>query len=358
MGEASESAAMEGARGGAHASPPEEIMLQMALGKWVCKALAVAAEIGVADVLRDGPLSAAEIARRTGSDGDALYRLLRALASLGVFEEAEDRGFANNALSSTLRSDVPGSVRAMVRWIGEEAAWIAWSGLAHSVRTGRPAFDHVFGEPLFDYFGKHPETGRIFDEAMTSLSAGTGAAVARAYDFSSHGRVVDVGGGHGALLLAILERFPDTRGVLFDRPEVIEGARPALSSSAAMRRIELRAGDFFEGVPGGGDAYVLQHIVHDWDDDRCVRILAHCREAMAEGGSVLVLEQPVREGPESGLAKLLDLEMLAMTPGGRERTEAEYASLFERAGLRLARVVPTDSMVSILEGVAAGPTVH
>ena len=357
MPHASERAAIEGGGAGAHDGAPERILLQMALGKWGCKALAVAADLGVADVLRDGPLSAAEIARRTASDGDALYRLLRALASLGVFEESEDRRFANNALSTTLRSDVPGSVRAMVRWIGEDAAWIAWNGLAHSVRTGQPGFERVHGEQLFEYFRGHPGTARIFDEAMSGLSAASGAAVASAYDFSTFGKIVDVGGGRGALLLAILERFPGVEGILFDRREVIDGAQAVLPPGAT-RRIELRAGDFFEGVPGGGDAYLLQHIVHDWDDERCVRILAHCRDAMAAGGKVLLLEQVLEDRPAAGFSKLLDLEMLVMTPGGRERTEAEYASLFERAGLRLARVVPTESMVAILEGVAAGPTVH
>jgi hypothetical protein len=357
MPEAREGAMTEQSGTSARPALTEQVVLQMAVGKWVCKALSLAADLGIADVLKDGPLRAAELALRTRSNEDALYRLLRALAAVGVFEEAEERRFANNALSSTLRSDVPNSVRAMIRWIGEEAAWLAWNGLAYSVRTGQPAFEHVLREQVFDYFKLHPQTGQIFNEAMTSFSAATGAAVARAYDFSRCKKVVDVGGGHGALLLAVTERFSEVEGVVFDRPEVIAGAHASTASSPG-RRIELRAGDFFEGVPEGGDAYVMQHVVHDWDDERCVRILANCRSAMAPGGRVLVVEQVLRDGAEAAFSKLLDLEMLVMTSGGRERTEPEFASLFERAGLRLARVVPTESMVSVVEGVAASLTLQ
>ena len=347
----------EGARDGA-APAPEQTLLQMAVGKWACQALKVAAALGVADLLAGGAKSVHELARRTGAHEDALYRLLRALASLGVFKETPQRRFENNALSQPLRSDVAGSVGAMIRWIGEESAWRAWNEFEYSVRTGKPAFERVFGEQVFEYFAHHPGPAAIFNAAMNSFSAGTGAAVARAYDFSPFRRVVDVGGGHGALLAAIAERFPDLRGVLFDRPEVIASARQALASSGHAKRIELCAGDFLDEVPEGGDAYIMKHIIHDWDDERCIRILTLCRKAMAAGGTVLVVEQVIQDGPESAFAKLLDLEMLAMTPGGRERSAAEFSRLFERAGLRLTRIVPTGSFVTVIEAVPAAEPLH
>lgn len=329
--------------------PAEQILLQMAVGKWVSQGLKVAAELGVADLLAEGPSSAEQLAAGTGSNPDGLYRLLRALAGVGIFTERSDRRFENNALSNALRSDVPRSARAMVRWIGEEAAWHAWADFGHSVRTGEPAFDHFHGAQVFDYFARHPGSAEIFNDAMTSFSASTGPAVARAYDFSGVRKLVDVGGGHGALLLAIAERHPALHGVLFDRPEVVAGAGRLLSGNPHGPRIEVRSGDFLEGVPEGADAYIMKHILHDWDDERCVRILGHCAGAVARGGRILVVDQVVTDGPDSTFSKLMDLEMLAMTPGGRERTEGEFRALFERVGLVLTRIVPTESPVSVVE---------
>jgi hypothetical protein len=335
-----------------------QVLVQMAVGKWVCQALKVAAELAVADVLGDSSAAVEVLALRTGANADALYRLLRALAALGVFEELPGRRFRNNALSTALRSDVPGSARPMVRWLGEEAAWHAWGAFEHSVRTGAAAFDHVLGASVFDYFGQHPATAAIFDEAMTSFALEAGAAVARAYDFSGVETLVDVGGGQGALLAAVADRFPGLRCVLLDRPEVIAGARKVLAATPHAGRIELRPGDFLLEVPAGADAYLLMHILHDWDDERCVRILANCREAMADGGTILAVEQVVEDGPRAAVAKLLDLEMLAMTPGGRERTGPEFAALFERAGLRLASIRPTEAGVCVIEAVARRDALH
>jgi SAM-dependent methyltransferase len=339
---------------GANASAsPGRLLLHMAVGKWVCRALHVAADLGVADVLRDGPRRVEEIAARTSVDPGALYRVLRALAGVGVFEEGEERSFGNNALSSALRTDAPGTVRALVRWIGDEAAWRAWSELGQSVRTGAPAFDRVTGEPLFEYLASHRASGEVFDEAMASYSSVTSDAVARAYDFSRCTEIVDVGGGLGTQLVAIAERCPEARCVLFERPEVIVGARRALASAACAPRIELRAGDILEEAPAGADAYLLKHVLHDWDDERSVRILANCRRAMAPGGAILVVEQLVGEGPEASMTNLLDLEMLVMTQGGRQRTAGEISGLLRRADLRVARALATDSFVQVVEAVAA-----
>jgi hypothetical protein len=330
----------------------------MAVGKWVCQALKVAAELAIADLLGDGSLPVAELARRARADEDALHRLLRALATLGVFEALPGRHFRNSALSAALRSDVPGSARPMIRWLGEDAAWRAWGAFEHSVRTGEAAFDRVLGAPVFEYFARHPATAEIFDEAMTSFAREAGAAVARACDFSRFDTLVDVGGGQGALLAAIAERFPRLRCVLLDRVEVLARARSVLADTPHAVRIELRAGDFLQAVPAGADAYLMMHVVHDWDDERCVRILANCRDAMASGGRILVVEQVIGDGAGAALAPLLDLEMLAMTPGGRERTEPEFAALFERAGLRLASVTATGAGVSVIEAVDARGTTH
>jgi hypothetical protein len=337
------------------AAPPEQILMQMVTGKWVSKALAVVADLGIPDQLRDGPRPIGELAKNSGADADALYRLLRAAAAVGVLVEHADRRFANNALSSLMRSDVPGSLRAMVRWICEDSAWRAWGGLGFSVQTGQPAFDRMIGAELFEHFKRHPEAARIFNEAMVNFTSVTGPAVAKAYDFSRFRKIVDVGGGHGALLAAIVESHPGVRGVVFDRPEVIAGAVPFLASRGLEGRIETAAGNFLESVPAGADAYIMKHIIHDWDDERSATILSNCRRALAGGespGTVLIVDQVVTDRPEGVFSKLADLEMLVMTPGGRERTDREFALLLESAGLTMTRIVPTESLVCIVEAVS------
>jgi cyclopropane fatty-acyl-phospholipid synthase-like methyltransferase len=326
--------------------------MQLVTGKWVSKALAVVADLGIPDQLKEGARSASDLAARTGVEADALYRLLRATAAVGVLKELPDRRFENNALSSLMRSDVPNSLRAMVRWIGEESAWRAWAGLEYSVRTGQPAFDHVIGSEVFEHFKTHPEAGRIFNDAMTNFTVVTAAAVADAYDFSTFEKIVDVGGGHGALLAAIALKYPTVQGVVFDLAEVVAGATPALSAQGLGGRIVAAGGNFLEGVPEGADAYVMKFIIHDWDDDRARKILSNCRRAMKTGGKVLIIEQVVTDRPEATLSKLSDLEMLVMTPGGRERTEQEFARLIGSAGLRMTRVVSTQSPFCIVEAVS------
>lgn len=332
--------------------PPEQILMQMATGKWVSKALAVVADLGIADLLGGGARHVDDLAAAAGSGADGLYRLIRAMTAFGVFTELPGRRFENNAMSTLLRSDVPNSLRAMVRWLGEEGAWRAWSGLEYSVKTGKPAFDHILGTQVFDYFQAHPETGRIFNDAMSSFTAVTGPAVAKAYDFSGINTLVDVGGGHGALLARICQQHPGVRGVVFHRPEVVAGAGPLLAAEGVADRIRTEGGDFFERVTVGADAYIMKHIIHDWDDAHCVRILTNCRQAVAPGGKVLIVDQVVTDGPESVYAKLSDLEMLVMTTGGRERTAEEFGRVLAAAGLTLTRIVPTESPVAVIESVA------
>jgi SAM-dependent methyltransferase len=332
--------------------PPSLALLDLITGKWVAQALAVAARLGVADMLADGPKPCDELARANQVDAGALHRLLRALASVGVFAEVGEGQFALTPMAELLRTDVFGSLRAMAMMMGEAWSWAAWGEMYRSVKTGETAFEHVFGMGLFDYLARHPAEARTFDEAMTGWSTQTARAIVASYDFAGISTLADVGGGHGALLGTILRAHPEMRGILFDAPAVVEGTTGRLEAVGLLDRCRVVGGDFFATVPEGADAYVLCHIIHDWDDARAVAILANCRRALAPGGKVLLMEIVIPPGNTPSLGKLLDLEMLVVA-GGRERTEAEYGSLLAEAGLRLARIVPTPSPLSLIEAVAA-----
>ena len=327
-------------------APPAAQILQLATGYWLSRALYIAAHLGIADLLKDGPKSASELAAATATNADALYRILRALASVGVFAEAGERQFALTPLSETLRRDAPDSIRAMVLFTGDRLHWSIYGEMLYSVQTGKPAFDHVYGKRPFEYLSEHPEDARVFDEAMTSLSVAANAAIAEAYDFSAFGTILDAGGGNGALLAAILKKYPQPRGILYDLPHVIEHARKKALLPA--ERSETIAGSFFEHVPSGAGAYLLKHIIHDWDDASAVQIFRICRRAMSDSSKLLVLEMIVPSGSEPAFVKFLDLEMLVL-PGGRERTEDEYRQLLASSGFRLTRVIPTHSPVSVIE---------
>jgi hypothetical protein len=332
--------------------PPEHRLNQMLLGQFVARSLALAADLAIADLLRSGPLPLGELATRTQSNPDALYRVLRALAAVDVFEERPGPCFANTELSECLRTDVVGSMAPMARWLGDLSGWTAWGRLDHSVRTGEPAFDAVHGVDCFSWLQAHPESLHVFQEAMTGYSGLTSNAVADAFDFSSIQTLLDVGGGHGSFLSQVLRRNPALSGILFDRPEVIEQARARVESSGEAGRIRLIAGNFLTSVPGGADAIVLKHILHDWADEPCATLLGHCRSSLPSGGRLLVVESVLSDHPEAAFAKFLDLEMMVVTPGGRERTADEFARLFARAGFELSRVVPTRSPVCVVEAVA------
>lgn len=330
--------------------PPPARMQQLTTGTWVSQAVSVAASLGVADRLASGPRHVDEIAEATGTHAPTLYRLLRALADAEVFEELPGRRFALTEMGSLLRSDVPGSMRSWATMLGRPFHRYAWTDLEESVRTGEPAFDRVHGRPAFDHLRDHPADGEVLNDAMTAVSSQFIAQVVRAYDFGVFKKVVDVGGGHGALLAAVLASAPSTQGVLFDLPHVIAGAGRPLEHAAVARRCELVGGDFFDAVPPGGDAYVLSNILHDWDDEGCVRILANCRSAMNADGRVLLCESVLPDSVAPHPAKWIDLEMLVMGTG-RQRTEEEYRALFRRAGLRLGRVIATDVVFDIVEAL-------
>lgn len=330
-------------------------LLDMSLGLLRSRVLHAAAELGLADYLAAGPATCADLAARANSDADALYRLLRALAAMGVFEELGDRRFALNVGATPLLSDAPGSVRDLVRYLGADWNMRSLALLPQGVRSGESAFHLAHGMPLFDYLTGHDEDARLFDAALARFSLGMAEPILSSLDLSNCSRIVDVGGGNGRVLCGLLRRHAALTGVLFDRQGVIEAARADIRRSDVNGRIELVAGDFFEAVPAGADVYLLKNVIHDWPADQAAQILANCRAAMGEGGRVLLVEIPLDAANEGEFAKLMDVGMLATT-GGRERTTQEYAELCNRAGLRTVRVLPTKSPFCIVEAVAAQDT--
>lgn len=336
----------------APAPPPAMILMQMMDGIKVTQLIHAAAKLGIADLLKDGPKSSTEMAAAVGVQPAALYRVLRALAGLGIFRESEEGYFHLTPLAEPLRSDVPGSLRSWGIVGGEDWHLRMWGGLLYSLKTGLGAFPYVHdGMGAFEYFQHHPEKGAVFYEAMTNLTAQVSAAVLAAYDFSGFRRIVDVGCGNGTFSTAILNATPHLQSTLFDIPPVIEHARGGVQAEGLAARCDFAGGDFFEAVAPGGDAYVLKNIIHDWNDEKAITILKNCRQAMAENGKVLVVEMVVEPGNHPSPAKMFDITMM-VAEGGQERTETEHRKLFEAAGLRLSRVVPTPSPVSVIEAVA------
>ncbi len=333
----------------AGASPPRATLLQMMTGYWVSQALYVAAKLGIADLLADGPVDCEDLAAATNTHAPSLQRVLRALASVGVFTEVSPGSFALTPLAELLRTETPGSMSALAIMYAEEQ-YRAWGEMLHSVRTGEMAFDHQFGMGYFEYLAQHPEADRVFNEAMTGWTQQLVGAVVDTYDFSPFHTVVDVGGGYGALLATILRNNPGTRGILFEQPHVIASAEEELVAAGVADRCTFVGGDFFVEVPAGGDAYVLSQILHDWDDERCVAILGQCRRAMPDHGKLLVVELVLPPGDDPFLGKWLDLHMLVLL-GGRERMATEYDALFRAAGFKLARVVPTSPGPSVVEAI-------
>jgi len=336
-----------------HELPANARMMQLLTGKWVSAAISAAAELGIADLLAKGDRTAEELASAAGADSSSLYRLLRALASVGVFAETEGRRFTLTPLAACLRSDAPDSMKQFARFVAMPGASGAWGELMHCVKTGESGLKKAFGLPNpFEYFKTHHEEAVIFDGAMSDNSRQSAPAIAQAYDFSRFRQLVDVAGGRGLLLGTILQRYPDLRGVLFDLPPVIAGAHGTLASFGLNGRCRAVGGDFFQTVPEGADAYMLKHIIHDWDDERSIAILRNIRKAMDPSGRVLIAEVVIAPGNEPSFGKLLDLEMLVI-PGGRERTSDEYRDLFAAAGFQLAGIHPTAAPPSIIEGVPA-----
>ncbi|PYS99011.1 MAG: methyltransferase [Acidobacteria bacterium] len=334
-------------------TPADAQLMQLLSGAFIAPAIYTAAKLGIADLLNDGPKSAADLATETETDERSLYRLLRALASVGAFEEVAPKTFANTPLTETLRSDVPRSTRDMALWICDPEHWKVYGDLSYSVRTGKPAWDNVHGEPVFEYlFDTNKELGAIFNRAMTSYSHQSIGPVLTAYDFSKAKTIADIGGGYGHLLAAVLAANPNAKGLLFDLPTVLAGAPQMLDSYGVADRVELVEGDFVAEIPVVADIYMLKHIIHDWYDDKNQKILENIRANMPDDAKVLIIEAIVPEGNEPHFSKIIDLEML-MSPGGVERTPSEFEELLRNSGFKLTRIIPTQGMMSIVEAVKA-----
>jgi ubiquinone/menaquinone biosynthesis C-methylase UbiE len=331
--------------------PPAAVLMQMMAGIKVTQLIYVAAKLGIADLLCDGPKSSDELAAAAGVHPGALYRVLRALAGIGIFHEIEGRRFDLTPMAEPLRSDIPGSVRAWAMVCGEDWHVRMWGDILYSVKTGLGAFPYAHGMGSFEYFQQHPEKGATFYQAMTNLTGQVSAAVLAAYDFSGFERIVDVGCGNGTFTTAILNAYPHLKSTLFDLPHVIDVARGVIEAEGMSDRCDFVTGDFFESVAASGDAYVLKNIVHDWDEDRAITLLKNCRKGMQPGAKILVVEMVVEPGNHPSPAKMFDITML-VAEGGQERTEAEHRKLFEAAGFKLSRIVPTPSPVSVIEAVA------
>ena len=329
--------------------PSAQALTQLLAGAWLAQAIAVIAKLGVADLLSAGPRTPAELAAATGSEATAMYRVLRALAGAGIFVEDQGR-FGLTPLAGPLRTDAADSIRAYAVMTGERWVWQSIGGLEHSLRTGAPAFEQIFGTSLFDYYAAQPDAARVGAEGLKSVGRGQDAAVAAAYDFTEVRTVVDVGGGQGGLLSAILAANPEVRGVLFDLPHVTAMAQQQLESAGLTSRSLAAAGDFFKEVPPGGDLYLLRKVIHDWDDENARRILRACRAALADSARLLIVEMVIPDDNAPAYGKLLDLLMLVYS-GGRERTELEYRALLESSGFSPARIIATTSTVSIIEAV-------
>jgi hypothetical protein len=327
-------------------------LLAMTHGLPIHQVLYAAAKLGVADLLKDGPQTSSELARNLKVDESALYRILRLLASQNVFEETSPRTFDNTELSYFLRTGVPGSVRSIVIFRGSEFFFAPFAEILYSIETGRAARAKLYGMEAFEYMKTHPETARVFDDAMTNMSELVGPAVAAAYDFGKWGSLMDVGGGNGMLLASILRAHPELRGVLADLPATLEraGERGFLGGELASRST-MRPCDFFREVPSGCRAYVMKNVIHDWDDERAQNILANCRRAVPTDGALLLVEWGLPEGNALSAGKFADVVMLLLT-GGKERTVEEYRRLLGRAGFRLNQVVPTSPDLIIIEALS------
>jgi O-methyltransferase domain/Dimerisation domain len=333
-------------------TPPAHVgIMQLLTGAYIAGAIACLAQMGIPDLVEAGPKSAEELAKQIGAQPQALYRLMRATASVGVLSEGPDGKFSETPMSAVLRTNANPSLRAFAIMGGREWHGRGWSHLEYCVRTGKQALDKIYGAPIFEYFRQHPDEARMFDDSMTALSMIDSPAVADAYSFEGIHSIVDVGGGHGLLLATILKRNPHMKGILYDVAHVVEGAKNG-PVKPLMERCTLASGDMFSSVPPGADAYIMKHIIHDWPDDLCIKILKACRKGVNAGGKLLVVDNVIHRGNDFAPGKFLDLQMLIF-PGGCERTEKQFRDLFAAAGWQLTRVVPTAAAESIVEGVPA-----
>jgi hypothetical protein len=343
---------MNDSQGAAQGPPLHARLIQMGTSYWVSAVVYAAAKLGLADLLAGGPKSAAELAGPARLHAPSLHRLMRTLASLGILTEGDAQRFALTPLGEALKTGAPGSARGTLIAFGNPPFWRAFEEILHSLETGKTGFEKALGQPIFDYLALHPEEASYFSEAMVGFHGGEPPAVAAAYDFSPFETVVDIGGATGNMLAAILNRHAGPRGVLFDRPHVVRDAPALLQARGVSDRVTIEAGDFFTTVTAGGDAYLLSHIIHDWNEDQCLTILGSLPKSDQARRPAFDRRDGAarrRHSPSGQGARHRDVG----DPRGQERTEAEYAALLGKAGFRLTRVVPTASAVSVVEAVAA-----
>lgn len=330
-------------------APPQAAIMQMLSGQIISRCIGLAADLAIADHLADGPLTVAALAEATETNAGALYRVLRLLAAFGIFVELSGREFGNSALSEALRTDAPGSVRHFARWFSDPLRWNALGNLDFSVRTGKSGVLKGQGDRgVFDVMQEFPDSVNTFNQAMTSISKGEGHAVVQAYDFTPYGRIVDVGGGHGFLATLIAQAAPQAQVTVYDLPHVTAGA---VSSLAGLNgRVTAQGGNYLETIPGPADLIVMKNIVHGENDENALQLLRNCRQALTSDGRVLVIEAVISDGPAGNGARIMDIEML-FGPGGRQRTPDEHAALLAAAGLKLARIIATQTGGSMIEAV-------
>lgn len=341
---------LEIARAKTEAPTSQDQLIQMATAHWVSRILYVAAEMNLADRLAEGPRTAEDLARSTATDAPSLHRVMRTLASLGLFTEGPDHRFSLTLLGEEFRT---GTVRATVLTVAGDLITKSLEQLPYSVRTGKSGFEKAFGMSFFEYLANHPAQASMFSETMVGFHGSEPAAVAAAYDFSQFETIIDVGGATGNLLATILGHHREPRGILFDLPHVVQDAPPLIKARGLVDRIAIEAGNFFESVPASAGAYLLSHVIHDWSEAQCLTILRNCRRAMKTDSRLLIIETVLAPGDTPHLGKMLDIIMLTLFTGAQERTEPEYHGLLDKAGFRLARVVPTESAVSIVEAFPA-----
>jgi O-methyltransferase/methyltransferase family protein len=331
-------------------APPPIAVMELILGGWLSQAITAAAQLGIADALAGGPLTADELGRKVDADPDAVARLMRLLISRGIFRRRSGNRFALNALGDTLRSDAPVSMAGAALFFGSKEHREHWTSLVDSVRTGKASVPVIRGMEFFEYVAENPDFAGLFNDAMTSTSEMLEAALVAVSDLNRFRTIADVGGGHGSLLAAMLKAAPNARGVLFDFPDVVAGAPTVLAEHGVSERVRIEGGSFFDGVPAGPDAYVMKNVLHDWDDDKSVEILRNIRAVSEAGTTLLLFEMVIPDHDRVFFGKLVDLEML-LVAGALERSEKQWRTVLERGGFRLTRIVPTASPLSVVEAV-------
>lgn len=326
-------------------------LIEMIYSYFITQCIYVAAQLKIADILDEQTKTYQEIAEESNCDPEALLKMMRLLDKVGLFQEVEEGIFTNNNSSNWLKSNIKGSLRSLALSHGTNLFWKSWEHFDYTIKTGKSATEYCFNVSFFEYLSKNPELSVFFDETMTNISLLDTETICDYYDFSQFEEIVDVGGGRGQLLLAILTKNSKLKGILFDQEHVLEQVNSGFQEKEILERCSIRSGNFFEQVPMGGDAYLLRHVLHDWDDDKALKILKNCRRAMKDDAKILVLELLMETENASLLVRMRDLLMFVLLQGGKERTEKEYRSLYHQAGFKLTRIISLPSNINIIEGI-------